>query len=186
MNKHTKPTTSKKPKTKRNTGISGNTAPLNEIRDKRYIIALDRYLGFEEVTGSINKGISTTGYEFDFMVWPKWNFVKIFANLDTGEVEKYAQHPEAHQITFIIDVDQYPRALAKLEKGRIIRCTLTPDAFRAAQALNAYIYFQRRIWTSHMGMNLWEPLLPMEDRILRARDWELTQPAPATVITKRS
>ena len=84
------------------------------------------------------------------------------------------------------DVDQCPRALAHIESGRLTRCTLTPYPFRAAHALNAYIYFQRRIWTSHMGMNVWEPLLPIEDRILHARDWELTQPTPVTVITKRS
>lgn len=166
---------------------SSGDVHLNVINNNRYILALDKYLGFEEVTGSIDKGITTSGYyEFDFMVWPKWNFVKIFTVLDDAEVQKYAQHPEASQITFIIDVDKCPDALAHIEKGRLTRCTFTPDAFRAAQALKAYVYFQRRIWTSHMGINLWEPLLPMEHRILHARDWELIQPAPASVITNKS
>jgi len=155
-------------------------AHLNLINNNRYIIALDKYLGFYEVTDNVEASL----YHFDFMVWPDWNFVKIFTALDDAEVQKYAKHPAPEKITFIIDVDKCTDALAHVVKGRLTRLTLTPDGLRAAQALNAYVYFQRRIWTSHMGVNLWEPLLPMEERILHARDWELNQPTPATTMTK--
>jgi hypothetical protein len=186
MNQHTKPKTVMKPKSQPKTTPSSGEAFLNEINKNRYVIALEKYLGFDEVTQGPHEGAVGGPYDFDFMVWPSWHYVKVFTALDDPEVQKYAEYPKPHKIISIIDVDACPDALAHIEKGRITRCTLTPDAFRAAQSLKAYIYFQRRIWTSHMGMNLWEPLLPLEDRILHARDWELTQPAPATVMTKSS
>lgn len=174
----TKPTKPKQPSKQTPTDTHWE---LKTIQHHRYIIALDKYFGFQEMTGPVQESEQGGTYDFDFMVWPSWHHVKMFTKLDKPEIAKFSGYPKPERNTFILDCDQMASAVTgKLEKG-VPRCILSPEVFEAAKTLNAYLFYDRRIWSSHMATNVWEPLPSIEDRILAERDWNLTRPAPVTI-----
>lgn len=149
------------------------------VRRSLYQIALAKHCGIHKVTPSVQlRGINGGPFDFDFAILPQYDYVKVFNVLDAAELAHYARHPNPGKVTYLLDGEQMSSLVtSKLENG-ITSCVLAPKAFDVAKKFKAYLYYDARIWSSHLDTNVWEALPSIEQRILTERDWNLTKPSP--------
>jgi hypothetical protein len=128
------------------------------MRTDCYIIAMDRYLGMRDFAHPI----LGTPDEFDFYEVVSGVYVKVFTKICEAEIRKYSNLRAKHDIVFILDGEQIG-GMTQSEKNGTTCYSLDAPSFEAAKTLNAYLYADRKLWTSHLLTNIWKPLPALDD-----------------------
>ena len=136
-----------------------------KIQTDGYLIAMDKYLGIRDFVHPVTAFLDECGpVKYDFNGVDSSFHGKEFSKIEAREIQKYAKLGEKDGIIFILDGELIGGMPPSIKNGHPCY-SLNAASFEAAITLNAYLYADRKLWTSHLLTNIWAPL-PVHDGVI--------------------